>query len=423
MAKDGNRARQAALHLIQGVMLEQVQMSDLTGPVGPLGGLTPQEKAAAQRLALSTLRHGGRADAVLHPLMRKHPPEAAKIVMRMAVVEMLQEGAAPHGVVNAAVNLMRADRDTAPMAGLANAVLRRASEFQGWDDLPPQKMPGWLRGRLESRLGRAGVQALEVAHAAGAPLDITPKSGDAAALAERLGGQVTPTGSVRLPATVQVTALDGYEAGDWWVQDAAAALPVKVLNPQAGERVLDICAAPGGKTMQIAASGATVTALDISGPRVKRLTENLTRTGLNADVVVADALTYEAAPFDAILLDAPCSATGTLRRHPDLPFARDGKAIKPLFPLQADMIDRALNLLKPGGRLVFCTCSLLPEEGEDQARAALERHPGLEVVKPDADWVEDAWHSDEGGLRLRPDYWPEIGGMDGFYIVMLRKPA
>ncbi|MGC9370564.1 MAG: RsmB/NOP family class I SAM-dependent RNA methyltransferase [Paracoccaceae bacterium] len=425
MAQKVDPVRLAAVQLLHEVLEEHRPMAELTGGDGPLADLEPSGRARAQRLALSTLRHLGRADAVLKPLLRKHPPEDVRLVLRLAVVEMLEEGAAPHGVVNSAVGLLRMHRQTQPLAGLANAVLRKVGAMSRaeWDALPPARMPGWLRGRLESRLGRAGVLALEAAHAAGAPLDLTPKDGDAEALAARLGGVALPTGSVRLTASVQVSALPGFEEGDWWVQDAAAALPARILTPQKGERIADLCAAPGGKTMQLAAAGAKVTALDISRPRLKRLEENLARTGLSAEVVAADLLTWLPEAFDAILLDAPCSATGTIRRHPDLPFAKTGQEIKPLFALQAQMLDHALGLLKPGGRLVFCTCSLLPEEGEKQLEAMMERNDGISVDREalDVPGVDPGWRDDLGGLRLRPDYWAERGGMDGFYIFALRK--
>lgn len=208
------------------------------------------------------------------------------------------------------------------------------------------------------------------------------------------------------------------------MQDAAAALPVRLLDPQPGEKIADICAAPGGKTLQLAASGARVTAVDISATRMRRVAENLNRCRLSADLVTADALEWQAdtAP-DAILLDAPCSATGTIRRHPDLPFLRDGSGIPDLVALQSRLLDHALAQLPPGGRLVYAVCSLLPEEGEAQIRAALTRHRGLVVRPPALPGIDPAWITPEGGLRLRPDYWPELGGMDGFYMARLGKPA
>jgi 16S rRNA (cytosine967-C5)-methyltransferase len=325
----------------------------------------------------------------------------------------------------------RAGRKTAHAAGLVNAVLRKvAAEGEAWAGLPPQRLPGWLRGRLLSAWGAQAVAAIERAHAAGAPLDLTPRDGDAAALAARLGGAVAatvlPTGSLRLSGAPQVSALPGFAEGAFWVQDAAAALPARVLAPRPGERVADLCAAPGGKTLQLAAAGAEVTAVDVSADRMARLAENLARTGLAAHCVVADARDWRPeAPPDAILLDAPCTATGTIRRHPDLPFVRRPEDVKPLVALQADLIDRALALLRPGGRLLYATCSLLPEEGERQVAAALARHPGL-AADPGAlalPGVEPDWRTPEGGLRLRPDFWAEAGGMDGFYLVLCRKPG
>ncbi len=231
-----------------------------------------------------------------------------------------------------------------------------------------------------------------------------------------------PTGSIRLENAGQVSQLPGYDSGDWWVQDAAAALPVKILAPQPGEDILDLCAAPGGKTLQLAAAGARVTALDLSPARMARVEENLNRTRLSATCETGDALTHQGGPYEAILLDAPCSATGTIRRHPDLPYAKDGSEFAALFDLQSAMIDHALGLLKPGGRLIYCTCSLLPDEGECQVQEALARHANLRIDRAalSLPGVDPNWISDEGGLRLRPDYWPDLGGMDGFYIACLR---
>ncbi|MBK5946649.1 16S rRNA methyltransferase [Rhodobacter veldkampii DSM 11550] len=421
--------RGAALGLIAGVTGAHQALSDQLA-TGALVALAPADRARAQRLALTTLRQIARADAVLKPHLRRAPPADVQALLRLATVEMLDLGAAPHGVVGAAVALARAGGQRAEaFAGLVNAVLRKvaATDPARWSSLPPPSLPDWLRGRLMSAWGKRAVMAMEAAHLAGAPLDLTPKDGDAAALAARLGGVALATGSVRLVAAGQVSDLPGYAEGDWWVQDAAAALPARILAPGPGARVLDLCAAPGGKTLQLAATGAQVTALDISGPRMARVTENLARCGLAADCVVADALTWQPpAPFHAVLLDAPCSATGTIRRHPDLPFVRTPASLRDLFALQARLIDRALAFLAPGGRLVFATCSLLPDEGEAQVTAALARHPGL---RPDPEalalpGLAPEWTSAEGGLRLRPDYWPEVGGMDGFYIAALRhSPA
>jgi 16S rRNA (cytosine967-C5)-methyltransferase len=422
MAADGLAARGAAVALLDAVLGERRMMADvLADPAGPLAGLPPGDRGRAQRLALTVLRNLEQADRVLAPHVRRAPPRTVQNVLRLAVVELAVEGAAAHGVVNAAVDLVRRGRKTGHSAGLVNAVLRKLAEVPDlFAGMPPQKMPMWLRQPLVHAWGREAVTGMEVVQALPPPLDITLREGAEAPE----GAVLLPTGSLRLSGTGQVTALQGYAAGAWWVQDAAAALPVRVLDPKPGERILDMCAAPGGKTLQLAAGGAEVTALDLSGPRLARLRENLARTKLWAEVVQGDATRWRGpAPFDAVLLDAPCSATGTIRRHPDLPFVKDGFEIHGLIELQARLIDSALRLLRPGGRLVFCTCSLIPDEGEAQLDAALSRHPGLVVEPPqDVPGLEPGWLTLEGALRLRPDHWASRGGIDGFFIVRLRKP-
>jgi 16S rRNA (cytosine967-C5)-methyltransferase len=331
----------------------------------------------------------------------------------------------PHGVVDSMVTLAGQSKRHAKLRGLVNAVLRKVSDTgpQDWAILRLPRLPKWLRGPLVEAWSASAVAAMEVAHAAPTPLDLTVKTpATASEIAAQLGAQVLPTGQLRVAQAGQVTALAGFKEGTWWVQDAAAALPAVLLDAQPGERVLDLCAAPGGKTMQLAASGAEVTAVDVSAGRLDRLKENLERTALNATCIVADALQVTG-EWDAILLDAPCSATGTIRRHPDLPHAKDGSEFGALIDLQAQMIDHAWGLLAPGGRMVFCTCSLLPDEGEVQIEEALARHPDMHV---DSDaiarqGIEPDWAEPLGGLRLRPDFWAEFGGMDGFYMVVLRK--
>ncbi len=415
-------ARRAALALLGDVTGARRLLSEVLEP--RLAPLPAAERARAQRLASVTLRVMDRADRMLGPHLRKRPPEPVMNLLRMGVTEICELGQAPHGVVNACVTLAREDRRRAGMAGLVNAVLRKVADEAGkWPALPLPRLPKWLRKPLIADYGKPVVEAIEAAHYRAAPLDLSARD-DAPALAHALGGQLLELGSVRLRAPGQVSKLPGFDAGLWWVQDVAAAQPARVLAPAPGARVLDMCAAPGGKTLQLSAMGAEVTALDISPGRMARVEENLARTGLRAETVVGDALEYQAEPFDAILLDAPCSATGTIRRHPDLPQAKDGSDFPQLFALQAALIDKALTLLRPGGRLVYCTCSLLIDEGEEQVRDAIARHPGL---RPDRQalarpGLNPAWRTDEGGLRLRPDYLPDQGGMDGFYIAALIKP-
>lgn len=410
-------------HIVVDLLGDVVNEKRLLSEVLPkrVRRLGADDRARVQRLVVMTLRGMDRADRMLGPHLKKRPPVRVLNILRLGVVEICL-GGAPHGVVNSCVSAARADRTTEKMSGLVNAVLRKISdEIEKWERLPVPRLPKWLRKPLVDDYGKAVVEAMEIAHFAGAPLDLTAQS-DADALAKTLGGALLPSGSVRLQDPGQVTALPGYDAGTWWVQDVSAALPAKVLNARPGERVLDMCAAPGGKTMQLAAAGADVTALDVSEGRMKRVEENLTRTGLTATCEVGDALEFEGGPFDAILLDAPCTATGTIRRHPDLPYAKDGSEFPGLFELQEYMIDRALSLLKSGGRLVFCTCSLLIDEGEEQIRDALARHDdvSLDLAALNVPGVDDRWIGAEG-MRILPSYLPDQGGMDGFFIAALRK--
>jgi 16S rRNA (cytosine967-C5)-methyltransferase len=420
MAASPNTARRVAHHLLDQITGEGRLMPELMA-AGALDRLDPADRARAQRLTLDTLRGLERADRVLEKHLRKNPPLTVRNMLRLATVEICMGGDA-HGVVNEAVAIVGQDKRTGALKGLVNAVLRKIA-VEGpaaWAKLRVPRLPKWLRDPLVDAYGAPIVAAMEAAQFATPPLDLTAK-GDAAAVAAALGGVVLPTGSVRITGAGQVTALPGYGSGDWWVQDAAAAIPARVLAARPGEVVLDMCAAPGGKTMQLAAMGAQVTALDISEARMARVAANLARTGLRAAVVTADAMTHQG-QYDAILLDAPCSATGTIRRHPDLPHAKDGSDFGALMQMQAAMLDHALSLLKPGGRLVYCTCSLLPDEGEVQVDEALTRHPGLSVDRAalDLPGIDPAWITAEGGLRLRPDFWADQGGMDGFYIACLR---
>ena len=424
MNQTGLPARRTAHHLLMQVSAEGRLMAELIAG-GALARLESEDRARAQRLATDALRGLDRADRMLKPYLKKTPPDHVMNALRLGVIELCN-GEAAHGVVNAYVEIVARNKRTQAMKGLTNAVLRKvaAEGPEGWNKRPIPLTPGWLRQPLVAAWGREAVTGMEAAHFSGAPLDLSVK-GDAAAMAETLGGTVLPTGSVRLRNAGQVSSLPGFAKGDWWVQDAAAAIPAKLLGPVKDLNVLDLCAAPGGKTMQLAAQGADVTAIDISEKRMERVGENLARVGLSAKCVVSDAFAFDQGGFDAVLLDAPCSATGTIRRHPDLPYAKDGSEFGALIDQQEAMIDHALTLLKPGGRLVFCTCSLLPDEGEVQAEEALARHPGL-TIDAEAlrrDGINPDWITPEGGLRLRPDYWADYGGMDGFYMAVLRKPA
>lgn len=421
MADTGIAARRSAINLLDQVLGEGRLLSECLG-TGMLDKLAAEDRARAQRLAVETLRGLERADRLLARHLRKTTPLPVHNALRVGTIELVQ-GAAPHGVVNAMVAIVSKSRRHSHLKGLVNAVLRKIADEvpEAWNKLRVPRLPKWLRSPLVNAWGAEAVAGMERAHFEGAPLDLTVKPGANPQLQD---AETLPTGSLRLRTPGQVSALPGFETGDWWVQDAAAALPVKVLDPQPGETVLDLCAAPGGKTLQLAAAGADVTALDVSESRMARVRENLERTGLSAQIVTGDALEHEG-QYDAVLLDAPCSATGTIRRHPDLPQAKDGSEFGELIELQARMLAHAWTLVKPGGRLVYCTCSLLPDEGEVQIEEALDILEGASIDRSvlALPGVDPDWQTEEGGLRLRPDYWPEKGGMDGFYIACVRKVA
>lgn len=421
MSQSATQARRSAVYLLDQVLGEGRLLSECLN-AGALEHLDVEDRARAQRLAVQTLRALERADSILQRHLRKAPPLTVHNALRVGTVE-LAHGEASHGVVNSMVELVGRHRRHGKLKGLVNAVLRKVGQDlpAEWDKLRDPRLPKWLRGPLVQAWGAKAVADMEAAHFKGAPLDITGKPG---VDLSPLGGMPLPTGGQRVIDAGQVSALAGYAQGDWWVQDAAAAIPARVLDAKPGETVLDLCAAPGGKTMQMAAAGANVTALDLSDNRLQRVRQNLERTGLNAEVLVGDALEHSG-QYDAVLLDAPCSATGTIRRHPDLPHAKDGSEFGELIELQARMLAHAWSLVKPGGRLVYCTCSLLPDEGECQIEDALDMFEDMQVDRAalDLPGVDPAWITEEGGLRLRPDYWPDLGGMDGFYVACLRKVA
>ena len=417
MTKAGAEARRAAVAAMTSVTDRRQLLGVALARAAK--GLDPPEEARAGRLATGALRWAGRSDRMLGPFLKRLPEDRVMNLLRLAVYEMFVEHAPAHAVVDQSVSLAPRGK-----TGLVNAVLRNVLR-QGptWDSLPLPGLPKWLRRRLVDAWGRDAVLAMEAEFAAGPRLDLTLRDpGEEGSWAKRLGAVLRPDGGIRLAEARQVSALPGYADGAWWVQDAGAAVAARVLDPQPGEAVLDLCCAPGGKTMQLAASGAVVTALDVSKKRMARMEENLARTGLTANCIVTDALNWTSpGMFDAVLVDAPCSGTGTLRRHPDLVFVRDGSGIDELVELQARLIDRALRALRTGGRLVFCTCSLLPEEGEEQVAAALSRHPNLSVGTPVGDWIDKLWRTPDGMLRIRPDHWRDEGGIDGFFVVCLEK--
>lgn len=387
-----------------------------------------RDRAFARLLVATTLRRKGQIDAVLARCLEKLPPPPVEDLLRLGVAQLLFLEVKPHAVVDSAVELAKSG-GFAPLGKLVNAVLRRIStEGRAWvaeQDPAPMNTPDWLWRAWVAAYGEATAREIAAAHLVEPPLDLTP-AGSAELWAQRLEAAELFTGSLRRAPGGSVTALPGYEQGGWWVQDAAATLPVRLLQPHPGEHIADLCAAPGGKTAQLAAAGAVVTALDRSARRLTRLQENLSRLNLSAELVAADASAWQPPSlFDKVLLDAPCSATGTMRRHPDVAWTKQPADIEKLAAAQDRLLAAAAEMLKPGGILVFCTCSLQPEEGQlriEQFLRSDARFQRLPVEPGEVGGLSDLV-SAEGDMRSLPCHLAEIGGMDGFFAARLRRIA
>lgn len=396
-------------------------------------GLEDRDRALTRRLVATVLRRLGTLRHLLGAMLERGSPADAPrvetaLLLGAAQIHLLD--VPNHAAVDLAVRLVQADRKTARYAGLVNAVLRRVARegaaLIAREDSWRFDTPHWLMRRWIAAYGEATAHAIATAHSSEPALDLSVKA-DPQAWADRFGGRVLPTGSVRLLAHGPISSLPGYAAGAWWVQDAAAALPARLLGEVRGRRVADLCAAPGGKTAQLAVAGAQVTAVDRSEVRLARLRENMTRLGLNATTVVADIAAWEAEPFDAVLLDAPCSSTGTIRRHPDIPWVKREADIEKLIPVQQRLLDRAVELTKPGGTLVYCTCSLEPEEGEQAIGALLARDHRVRrqpLVVSDVCGLAE-FITAPGDLRTLPchlgDPDSRWSGLDGFYAARLLR--
>ena len=413
----GLPARKGALKLIDAV-LNRGETLDQASNAALLGIKGQADRALAKALAGEALRWLTDLDALIDSATRLVLAHDAKVrsVLRLMLAGWMRLETPPHAVIATALPLLvGGPRRLAH--GVFSTLVKRAVTLPATPTLPAEVAARWGE--------RAGAIASGLGHLPALDLALRDPA-ETADWAERLGGVSLAPGHVRLGRGTAVENLEGYDAGAWWVQDLAASLPARLLGAGANDlgsrTVLDLCAAPGGKTLQLAAAGAAVTALDISGPRMALVAENLARTGLAARLVTADALHWQPeALFDAVLLDAPCSASGTIRRHPDLPFVKHGAEIPGLVALQTQLFDRALTCLKPGGRLVYVTCSLLPEEGEAQLAAAVQRHPDLRVMRPTLTGIPEQWFTIAGGLRLRPDYWADLGGMDGFFMACVTR--
>ena len=428
----GLAARQAAAKLLAAVIDARTPLDGLTDHDHGhpnFRALDMRDRALVRAILATALRYRGTISRLIaRRLERPLPPKAHQLshVLHVAAAQILFLDIPDSAAVDLAVTHAKADPRTARFSGLVNGVLRGIARDKA-DALPAEldrqdDAPEWFRDRLAGAYGTVKAQAILAAHRVEAPVDFTVKS-DPSRWAQAFGGIVLATGSVRVERLAAAVAdLPGYGDGEWWVQDAAASLPAKLLGDVAGRRVVDLCAAPGGKTAQLVLAGAEVTALDSSRNRLKRLGENLERLRLRASTVEADMLKYEPDTlFDAALLDAPCSSTGTVRRHPDIPWTKAPEDIAKLADLQSLLLARAATMVKPGGRIVFSNCSLDPAEGELLVAAFLAGHPdfALDPVSPGEVAGADSFIAANGTIRTTPADLdlgrPEISGLDGFF--------
>jgi 16S rRNA (cytosine967-C5)-methyltransferase len=391
--------------------------------------LPGRDRGFARLIATTTLRHLGSLDKLVSGFLDKPLPQDAgrtRFILATAAAQLVHLNTPPHAAISQAVDICRIDHTARRYDRLANAVLRRiAGEgkaiIAGLDTVPLD-IPHWLFQRWVSAYGEVAARAIGAASLLEAPLDISVKD-DATGWAEKLTGIVLPTGTVRVREAGRIEELPGFAEGAWWVQDAAAALPVRLLGDITGKRVADLCAAPGGKSAQLAARGATVVSVDASPKRNVRLKANMARLGIVSEIITADV-----AAFSTVLLDAPCSATGTIRRHPDLLHTKLETEIPRLAARQQEMLSAAIGLLKPGGRLVYVTCSLEPEEGEGVIDAVLATDATVRVlpITPELG-IPDALLSRRRMLRTRPDLAlgpePAMVGMDGFFAAILERTS
>jgi 16S rRNA (cytosine967-C5)-methyltransferase len=428
---DGVAPRRLAWNAVLETLKRRVPLDEVLDELSRAAPLPDRDEALARAIAIVTFRRFGTIRRAIEERVEKgvRDPNLAYL-LAIGAAQVLFLDIPDHAAVDTAIRLAHENPRMRHTGGLINAILRRIARERdailSIED-PLADVPDWLKERWVAQYGEALAGRIAEAHRVPASLDLTVK-GDPAAWAGRLGAVLLPTGSLRVLGRTAVRDLAGYEDGEWWVQDAAAALPARLVDPQPGERIADLCAAPGGKTAQLAAAGAEVLAVDRSARRLVRLSENLERLHLTAETRAINAEKLDVAPFDAILLDAPCSATGTLRRHPDVAWTKDDEDVRKLAGLQTRLLDKAATLLKPGGRLVFCTCSLEAEEGERQAEAFLARHPDFErkaIASEEVGGLAELV-TPQGDLRSLPFHLTVNegrGGMDGFFAARFVKAS
>jgi 16S rRNA (cytosine967-C5)-methyltransferase len=432
----GLAARIAAATILSDVIARRHPLDECFAPdaaLSRIGGLRACDAALTRSIATVALRRLGTIRTALAKLLEKEPPRQASQLewtLIAAAAQILFLDVPDYAAVDLAVRATRLEPKTAPFAALVNGVLRNLIRTRetilAESDPLHHDTPEWLATRWRQCYGAAQARAIARAHREEPVLDLTVPSGPSR-WAERLGAILLPTGSLRLRSHAKVTDLPGFAEGEWLVQDAAAALPAQFLQVGTGMRVADFCAAPGGKTAQLAATGAAVTAIDRSADRLRRLAANLARLNLHADIVVADVMNLKAQPFDAILVDAPCLGTGTIRRHPDIAWTKKSHDLVALTALQAHLLDKAAELVKPGGRIVYCTCSLEPEENEMQISALLRRNPGMTrvpITPGEVGGLPELLNGN-GELRTLPSHLPapepRLAGLDGLFAARLLR--
>lgn len=426
----GADVRSVAVALYRSCLDRKMTVEDAIEGDARARKLPARDRALLANILLTCFRHKGESEAVLSSLLDKPLPRKsgpAMDILVLGVAQLLFLDMPPHAVIDLSVRAAKADRNALHFAGVVNAVLRKVSAagpslLEGLD-AGKLNTPGWLWERWTAFYGEENVRSIGLAHAARPALDISVKN-TPEHWQKLLGAMLLPNGQLRLPADhAPVPELPGYGDGAWWVQDAAATIPVDLLGSISGLNVLDLCAAPGGKTMQMAARGAHVTAIDVSEARLGRLRSNLARTALQAEVRSEDMLsTSLQGEWDAVLLDAPCSATGTIRRHPELPHLRRESQIKEFSGLQRQMLSKAASLVKPGGKLVYCTCSLEQEEGEAHLRWFRGWNSEFEAMPAALSWLPQQAITPEGWVRTLPSMrLGDAPGMDGFFAAVLRR--
>lgn len=431
----GLPARRAAVELLAAVLQKKQALDDVLGRSlerGAMFDLPVRDRALARAIIAASLRRKGQLDHALFTFLERGLPDKSGTlypILLSGAAQLIFLKTPPHAAIDLAVTLAQYDPKAKRYDKLVNAVLRRVANegeaIAGSLNAARVNTPDWLWSRWASYWGEARAHAIAEANLTEPPLDLTVKS-DPALWAERLSGRVLPNDSVRLLPKGRIESLPGYDDGAWWVQDVAASLPAKLLGDVSGQRAADLCAAPGGKTAQLVLGGASVIAVDNSKARLKLLAENLKRLRLEAELIEADATTWQPGGlFDAVLLDAPCSSTGTIRRHPDIPYVKSAKDIEALVALQARLLDNAASLVRPGGKLVYSTCSLEPEEGEARIAAFLTRNNAfsLDPIAPGELYGQAEWIEPSGCLRTFPYELKldvsEWSGMDGFFAARL----